>query len=92
MTKAEFIKRVALNTGYTTDNENVLATVETRAMGVMEFINKGGGRLSIETLTDYEILCISLGVADMLNQQGAEYSPGFIAMSQQLQLSGSDEE
>lgn len=86
MTEQQFVKKVAQNIGILTDDVDVLAQVKARALGVVAYINNGGGNVQIATASEYEMLCVSLGVADILIQKMPEYSPGFIAMANQLQL------
>lgn len=88
MTTDEFVKKVAANIGIISDDPDVLAQVGIRALGVIGYINGGGGNVTIETITDYELLCVSLGTADILVQKLPQYSPGFMAMAMQLQLGG----
>lgn len=88
MTEQEFVKRIARNIGILSEDADVLEQVKIRAMGVIGYINNGGGCVSIDTVNDYELLCISLGVADILIQKMPEYSPGFVAMATQIQLKG----
>lgn len=88
MTEKEFIKSVAVNIGVLTDNEDILHQIGTRAKGVMEFMNGGGADITLENITDHELLCIALGTSDMLNQIDAKYSEGFLSMAAQIQLRG----
>lgn len=86
MTEAELVERVAKTIGILTDDDDVLEQVKMRMYGTIGYINGGGGHLNISELSDYEILCISLGVADLLVQKLPDYSPGFAAMASQLML------
>ena len=56
----------------------------------MNYINNGGGNITPENATEYEIQAIALGVNDLLNQNGGGFSEGFKAMAAQIQLRGGE--
>ncbi|MGN1090571.1 MAG: hypothetical protein ACI4Q6_09255 [Huintestinicola sp.] len=84
MTEAEFIKKVMKNIGITTTDDDVLAQIRARALTVADIINRGGADINILEATETEILCISLGVQDLLDKK-PEYSEGFLGLMHTLQ-------
>lgn len=88
MTENEFLEGVRTAAGIITDDSDVLNQLRIKTLAVMHYINHGGGNITIENATEYEIQAIALGVNDLLNQNGCEFSEGFEAMASQIQLGG----
>ena len=88
MTEERFLELVRAAAGIITDDDDVITQLRIKTLAVMHYINRGGGNISPETATEYEIQAIALGVNDLLNQNGCEYSEGFKAMAAQIQLGG----
>ena len=88
MTEERFLELVRAAAGIITDDDDVITQLRIKTLAVMHYINRGGGNISPETATEYEIQAIALGVNDLLNQNGCEYSEGFKAMAEQIQLGG----
>lgn len=91
MTEREFLEEVKIAAGIITDDPDVNNQLRIKSLAVMHYINHGGGNITLENATEYEIQCIALGVNDLLNQNGCEYSEGFKAMASQIQLRGGGE-
>ena len=88
MTEERFLELVRAAAGIITDDDDVITQLRIKTLAVMHYINRGGGNISPETATEYEIQSIALGVNDLLNQNGCEYSEGFKAMAAKIQLGG----
>lgn len=91
MTIDRLIEEVKAAIGIVSDDTDIDNQIRIRIYAVIQYINRGGANLNIETLTEYEIFCIARGVDDMLNQNG-NYSEGFVAMASQIQLGGQADE
>ena len=90
MTENEFFEKVRIAAGIITDDSDVTNQLKIKTIAVMHYINHGGGNISPENATEYEIQSIALGVNDLLNQNGSEFSKGFKAMAEQIQLRGGE--
>lgn len=91
MTEREFLEEIKSAAGIITDDPDINNQLRIKSLAVMHYINNGGGNITLENATEYEIQCIALGVNDLLNQNGCEYSEGFKAMASQIQLRGGGE-
>lgn len=90
MTENEFFEKVRIAAGIITDDSDVTNQLKIKTIAVMHYINNGGGNITPENATEYEIQAIALGVNDLLNQNGSEFSEGFKAMAAQIQLRGGE--
>ena len=90
MTENEVFEKVRIAAGIITDDSDVTNQLKIKTIAVMHYINHGGGNISPENATEYEIQAIALGVNDLLNQNGSEFSEGFKAMAAQIQLRGGE--
>ena len=90
MTENEFFEKVRIAAGIITDDSDVTNQLKIKTIAVMHYINHGGGNISTENAAEYEIQAIALGVNDLLNQNGSEFSEGFKAMAAQIQLRGGE--
>ena len=90
MTEEDFLREVRSAAGIITEDNDVINQLRIKALAVMRYINNGGGNITPENATEYEIQAIALGVNDLLNQNGSEFSEGFKAMAAQIQLRGGE--
>lgn len=90
MTAEELTEKVKDAMGILTDDADTNNQLRIKALAVMRYINNGGGAVTLDNASEYEIQCIALGVNDLLNQNGTEFSEGFKAMASQLQLRSDD--
>ena len=88
MTEERFIELVGVAADINIDDNDLYNKVKLNAFAVMEHINRGGGNITLENVTEYEIKTIALGVNDLLNVNDPKYSQGFYSMAQQIQLGG----
>ncbi|MBS7389816.1 MAG: hypothetical protein KIG33_05715 [Oscillospiraceae bacterium] len=91
MTEEDFLREVRSAAGIITEDNDVINQLRIKALAVMRYINNGGGNITPENATEYEIQTIANGVNDLLNQNGGGFSEGFEAMAQQIQLRGGGE-
>ena len=90
MTAERIVEGVKESLGIISDDTDVNNQIRGKAIAVMHYINNGGGNITPENATEYEIECIARGVNDLLNQNGGGFSPGFEAMAAQIQLRGGE--
>ena len=90
MTEEDFLREVRSAAGIITEDNDVINQLRIKTLAVMRYINNGGGNITPENATEYEIQAIALGVNDLLNQNGSEFSEGFKAMAAQIQLRGGE--
>ena len=90
MTAERIVEGVKESLGIISDDTDINNQIRGKAIAVMNYINNGGGNITPENATEYEILAIALGVNDLLNQNGSEFSEGFKAMAAQIQLRGGE--
>lgn len=90
MTEREFLEEIKSAAGIITDDPDINNQLRIKSLAVMHYINNGGGNITLENATEYEIQAIALGVNDLLNQNGSEFSKGFKAMAAQIQLRGGE--
>lgn len=88
MTEEDFLREVRSAAGIITEDNDVINQLRIKTLAVMRYINNGGGNITPENATEYEIQTIANGVNDLLNQNGGGFSPGFEAMAAQIQLRG----
>ena len=90
MTAERIVEGVKKFLGIISDDTDVNNQIRGKAIAVMNYINNGGGNITLENATEYEIATIAIGVNDLLNQNGGGFSDGFEAMAQQIQLRGGE--
>lgn len=90
MTAERIVEGVKESLGIISDDTDVNNQIRGKAIAVMNYINNGGGNITPENATEYEIEAIALGVNDLLNQNGGGFSEGFKAMAAQIQLRGGE--
>ena len=90
MTAERIVEGVKEFLGIISDDTDINNQIRGKAIAVMNYINNGGGNITPENATEYEIECIARGVNDLLNQNGGGFSPGFEAMAAQIQLRGGE--
>ena len=90
MTAERIVEGVKESLGIISDDTDINNQIRGKAIDVMNYINNGGGNITPENATEYEIQAIALGVNDLLNQNGSEFSEGFKAMAAQIQLRGGE--
>ena len=90
MTAERIVEGVKESLGIISDDTDINNQIRGKAIDVMNYINNGGGNIKPENATEYEIQAIALGVNDLLNQNGSEFSEGFKAMAAQIQLRGGE--
>ena len=90
MTAERIVEGVKKILGIISDDTDVNNQIRGKAIAVMNYINNGGGNITLENATEYEIATIAIGVNDLLNQNGGGFSDGFEAMAQQIQLRGEE--
>ena len=90
MTAERIVEGVKESLGIISDDTDVNNQIRGKAIAVMNYINNGGGNITPENVTEYEIGAIALGVKDLLNQNGDGFSKGFETMAQQIQLRGGE--
>ena len=90
MTEEDFLREVRSAAGIITEDNDIINQLRIKTLAVMHYINNGGGNITPENATEYEIQAIALGVNDLLNQNGSEFSEGFKAMAAQIQLRGGE--
>ena len=90
MTAERIVEGVKESLGIISDDTDINNQIRGKAIAVMHYINHGGGNISPENAAEYEIQAIALGVNDLLNQNGSEFSEGFKAMAAQIQLRGGE--
>ena len=90
MTAERIVEGVKESLGIISDDTDINNQIRGKAIAVMNYINNGGGNITFENATEYEIATIAIGVNDLLNQNGGGFSEGFEAMAQQIQLRGGE--
>ena len=90
MTAERIVEGVKESLGIISDDTDVNNQIRGKAIAVMNYINNGGGNITPENATEYEIEAIARGVNDLLNQNGSGFSKGFEAMAAQIQLRGGE--
>ena len=90
MTAERIVEGVKESLGIISDDTDINNQIRGKAIAVMNYINNGGGNITSENATEYEIQAIALGVNDLLNQNGSEFSEGLKAMAAQIQLRGGE--
>ena len=90
MTAERIVEGVKESLGIISDATALNNQIGGKAIALMHYINNGGGNITPENATEYEIQAIALGVNDLLNQNGSEFSEGFKAMTAQIQLRGGE--
>ena len=90
MTAERIVEGVKKSLGIISDDTDINNQIRGKAIAVMNYINNGGGNITPENATEYEIEAIARGVNDLLNQNGGGFSKGFEAMAAQIQLRGGE--
>ena len=90
MTAERIVEGVKKILGIISDDTDVNNQIRGKAIAVMNYINNGGGNITLENATEYETAPTAIGVNDLLNQNGGGFSKGFEAMAAQIQLRGGE--